>query len=488
MWLAIAATAALAEDVRFDGQIFRPSSDSVHTLWTEDTHTAPDGYATARAYLQYANGPVRWRGSDGETDRLVSDLLALDVLGAVRWRTLRLGVHVPFYLAAIGEIADDEPGLGDLAFDLKGTVIEQEDFPFGVAVMGRLALPTASVDVPLGAGSTGWELMLIADREMGPFSVAANLGTRDVPRATYEDLVWNDQLFARAGGGWRWTEDIGGSLELAAQTNWSSGQNPAGTALELMAGNWLRFADDLVLRSGLSFGLTRSPGAPVARLLAGVAWEPDPTPDRDEDGLVNRYDQCPEEPEDPDGYLDEDGCSDKSYTAAFRITGRDEAPVTGEVHLVGPEEITLAADDPYAALHPGTYTASVDVDGYHPWTGTIEIPERQGEQFTIPLVPDDGTVRVWAVDPAGKPVPAGLTISGGLHGLADGSSFEVTPGEHSLVVTADGYMAAATSVFVRPGEVRETSVVMTPEPAGGASAPGSAPPTPGSAPPTAEIR
>lgn len=464
MWLALTVTAALAQDVRFDGQVFRPSSDSVRTIWTEDTHTAPDGYATARAYLQYANSPVRWRGADGETDRLVSDLLAIDVLGAVRWRTVRLGVHAPLYLATVGALADAEPGLGDLAIDLKGTLIERDEFPFGVAVMGRLALPTASVDVPLGAGSTGWELLLIADREMGSFTVAANLGTRDVPRAEFQDLVWNDQVFARVGGGWQWTEDLGGSVELAGQTNWSSGQNPAGTAAELMAGGWLWVADGIIARSGLSFGLTRSPGAPIARLLAGVSWEPDPTPDRDADGIVNRYDQCPEDPEDPDGYEDDDGCGDPSFTAALNLTGRDSEPVDGEIVLTGPDHVTLAAGEHYVVLHPGTYTVTSEIDGYHPLSTTIEVPRRQGEQFTLSLLADDGTVRVWAVDAGGKPVPAGLTISGGLHGPADGSSYVVAPGEHALVVTADGYLAAATSVFVRPGEVRETSVVMTPEP------------------------
>jgi len=50
-------------------------------------------------------------------------------------------------------------------------------------------------------------------------------------------------------------------------------------------------------------------------LTAGVALvvappPPPPDPDRDGDGLPNAADRCPDEPEDPDGFADDDGCPD----------------------------------------------------------------------------------------------------------------------------------------------------------------------------------
>ena len=73
------ASVASAQDVapRFDGQLFRPSVDASSTLWVEDTHAAPDGYATARAFLQYPHAPVRWEGTP-----LVRDLVGVNVMGA----------------------------------------------------------------------------------------------------------------------------------------------------------------------------------------------------------------------------------------------------------------------------------------------------------------------------------------------------------------------------------------------------------------------
>lgn len=174
------AAAAFAQEPRFDGQVFRPSADAQTMVWTEDTHDAPDGYATARAYLQYAGLPVRWKGADGDSDALVSGLLGIDALGALRWKTLRLGVDLPLYVIAAGELGKDRPGLGDIAFDLKGTVLPRDEGPVGVALMGRLMLPTSTVDVPLGSDGTGWELQAIVDRQLDRLTLAANLGTRDL--------------------------------------------------------------------------------------------------------------------------------------------------------------------------------------------------------------------------------------------------------------------------------------------------------------------
>ncbi|MEQ1504884.1 MAG: carboxypeptidase-like regulatory domain-containing protein, partial [Myxococcota bacterium] len=322
----------------------------------------------------------------------------------------------------------------------------------------------------------GWELLGIADRTFGPVTVAANVGTRGVPRAEYDDLVWNDQVFGRIGGGWRLTEDVGASAELAAQTNWSSGQNPAGSAVEAMGGGWAWLADGIVARGGLGIGLTRAPGAPAMRLVVGVSYEPNPTPDRDHDGLANKADRCPSDPEDPDDYADADGCPDPSYTTEIRLVGRDGATVDGSVTLAGPQSVSLDPGDRFVAVHPGTYAVTAAIPGYERYTGEIVVPARQGERFALTLVADDGALRVWAVDPAGNPVPAAvLRVSGGEAQPADGDAIPLPPGEHAVVVTADGFTAAAASVAITGGETRELSVVLVPTPPGPAPQPVSAP-------------
>jgi PEGA domain len=462
MWLLLAVAAHAQDDLQFDGQLFRPSSDSLQTLWTEDTHTAPDGYVTGRAFLQYAYAPVRWKGADDVGEKLASDLFALDFAAAFRWRTVRLGAHLPFYGYTAGELSTDEPGLGDISIDLKGTVLDRDKAPLGLALMGRLMLPTNTVSVPLGARSPNWEVMAVVDRVQGPLTLLANIGTREIEPVSYEDLVWNDQVFGRLAGAYQLGSKYGVAAELAAQTNWASQANPAGTPVELMGSGWFDLTNTLVLRGGASIGLSRSPGAPVFRALAGISWEPDLQPDRDLDGVSNKADRCPDEPEDQDGYADDDGCTDRSYTAEFRIQNRMGALLDGVVTLEGPEKTKLDRGDRFAALHPGTYQVRADVDGYSTWTGPIDVHPEQGEQFTITMAPLQARLRLWAYDPEGRLVPATVEVSGGEPASADGTPISLDAGEHAIVVKAPGYVPGTTSITVAGGEQREITVTLAP--------------------------
>ncbi|MGF1465283.1 MAG: OmpA family protein [Sandaracinaceae bacterium] len=59
-------------------------------------------------------------------------------------------------------------------------------------------------------------------------------------------------------------------------------------------------------------GFTRAYGSPDLRVIATVGYalpeREDPEADADGDGVPDALDVCPEEPEDPDGFQDEDGC------------------------------------------------------------------------------------------------------------------------------------------------------------------------------------
>ncbi|MBX2803415.1 MAG: hypothetical protein KTR31_37390 [Myxococcales bacterium] len=463
MWSLLALAAAHAQDApaeRFNGQVLRPSADSADFLWSDSSATAPNGYASARAYVHYANGLVRWRGDAPTVSRYVSDVLQLDLLGSWHWRGLRLSTHVPIYGVAAGDGANTQTGLGDVAFDLKATVFDGARDPIGAALMARLLLPTASVDVPLGAAGTGWEVIAVVDRTFEPITLAANVGIRDVPRAVLDDLVWNDQIFARGGVAYAFSEDVGASVEVAAQTNWASNINPAGTAVELLLGGHGKLTDTLSLRGGLSAGLSRSPGAPLARFLAGVSWEPDPSPDRDLDGMTDRDDGCPDEAEDPDGYEDWDGCPDPAFTAQIDVVGPSGEALEALVVMDGADSHRLDAGDSVVSLHPGRYRVVAQVDGYLPWAGEIDVPAEQGQKIRIPLEPRRGDLRVWAVDVNGARVNAWVQIDDASPMPANGDPIEVQVGEHALVVTADGYKAAAASVDITTGQQRSLSVVL----------------------------
>ncbi|MHA4915471.1 hypothetical protein, partial [Enterococcus faecium] len=53
-------------------------------------------------------------------------------------------------------------------------------------------------------------------------------------------------------------------------------------------------------------GFYRGLGAPLFRGFAGLTFAPDRR-DRDHDGIPDAEDKCPDEPEDKDGFKDDDG-------------------------------------------------------------------------------------------------------------------------------------------------------------------------------------
>jgi hypothetical protein len=293
-------------------------------------------------------------------------------------------------MIAAGEGAADQPGLGDLALDLKGTLVNEGEAPVGVALLGRLVLPTASIEVPLGSNGMGWEIVAVVDRRIDRLTLAANVGTTAVPRAEIGDLVWDDGVFGRLAAGWALRDDLGGAAELSMRTNWASGHNPAGTAAELMFGGYGAVRSDLNVRGGVSFGLSRAPGAPIARLVAGVEWVPDTRPDHDVDGVIGKTDWCPTDPEDPDGFEDTDGCPDPSVAARFDVRDASGARVPATITLDGVESLVLEPGDPVFRAHPGDYRVTVSAPGHQTWTGDVRLPAIQGHVVDIGMAPLPG--------------------------------------------------------------------------------------------------
>ena len=63
------------------------------------------------------------------------------------------------------------------------------------------------------------------------------------------------------------------------------------------------------ITGGLGFGLGKGIGAPQMRLFLGAVFTPD-FRDADSDGVYDSEDRCPDQPEDSDGWKDNDGCPD----------------------------------------------------------------------------------------------------------------------------------------------------------------------------------
>jgi outer membrane protein OmpA-like peptidoglycan-associated protein len=85
----------------------------------------------------------------------------------------------------------------------------------------------------------------------------------------------------------------------------------------------------LTLHAGVGTGVVGGLGAPEPRVFAGAVWAPNYS-DRDKDGIPDAVDQCPDEPEDKDGFKDGDGCPDPDNDADTIPDTQDKCPNQAE--------------------------------------------------------------------------------------------------------------------------------------------------------------
>jgi len=320
--LSLLAPFAAAQSVNgeipsINAQNFRPSIDSTRTLWVDDASVQDRTYM-GRLLFHYVANPLVYEYDDGERVELVSDVLQADLTGGIRVWRVRFGADLPLYLMQAGA-GGEGVGLGDIGVDAKLGIFDRERAPVGLAIGGRVSLPTATVTNALGARNTGWEFDAMVDRKLGKALLALNVGVRGGPKTELENVSLDDFLVARLAGSYAITDDVGAAIELAGEKSLSTGfENPAGLPVEWMASGYGYVTDTLVVRGGVGTGLTSGIGSPDFRVALGLGYEPRTEVgegDRDADGLVDSADTCPTKAEDVDSFEDADGCPDPDNDA-----------------------------------------------------------------------------------------------------------------------------------------------------------------------------
>lgn len=465
-------SAALAQQVeapQLNAQLFRPSVDAERLLWTDDAARARSQQATGRALLSYTADPLVYTYSDGERVEIVSDVVQADLLGAYTIGRLRIGADLPVYLLANSSIGN-ETGLGDVAADAKVSLLRREEAPVGVSLGGRLALPTATVETALGSSGLAWEAQAIIDQQLGPVLLALNVGTRGLPEASLGDVTWNDQLLIRGGGAYDLSDQVGVSAELASSLTYSALGESEGSPLEGLLGAWYRPGRrDMVLRGGVGTGLTTGVGAPTLRTLLAIAYEPPTGTDTDGDHIVDSRDACPTEPEDRDGYRDDDGCPDPT-TLVVRVTDRrDGSAVT--VPIVATVDGQQARLDG-TPVDSGGHDLIVEAEGFAPASSRIQVPGGASYDVEVtldPILPGRLIVRVH--DPSGTPIQGAIwSLDGHEQGAigAQAARLELLPGSYRVAAAAPGYLKTSKITNIRSEidatveiELRPTTIQVT---------------------------
>jgi len=384
-----------------DAQAFRPSIDSQATLWTDDASVAPGGTASLRLAGNWAHAPLVIRWGEGETLDLVRDSVNLDLLAGVTLWRLRLGADLPLYLLSTSDIDGGGGGLGDIGIDVRGSILDERSHGFGLAMSGRLDLPTSTVDAALGSPGLGGELGLVGSKHFGDLLVAANLGTRFAPETQLVNVVVDDQFFYRLGGGYALNDAAGLSLDVAGHVNYNEPfGNHAANPIEGLLGGWYRLRERLVLRGGVGHGFTKGIASPDLRLVAMVSWEPP----RESESIVDTPVEVQEAvapPENPAPVIAQ-APPPAPGLVQVRVTGPDGAPVVASFTVGDSMPVTASGGQGELEVAPGALGITVRAEGFAVANRKVVVEPGETEVVEVQLRPTQVALTVEKIEIEGE--------------------------------------------------------------------------------------
>jgi outer membrane protein OmpA-like peptidoglycan-associated protein len=371
-----AAWAQTATDQNFSVQLFEPAIGIKDTFFSVESAGVANHLAFGFAgFLHYQHRPLviysrtlpGTGASDFDLDNasrsidLVSNQLNANVMGAVglhyKWFHAQVGLDLPVTLMTKGHVVNSQGdligkinyagGLGDLRLQLKVQLL-REWHGLSIAFSPILTFPTSTYDSFGGDPSLSFRPRVALDYRIGDLLIAANLGYLVRESTTFFSSEIGDRFLYGVAIGYQVHKRIFAMVEVFGQAGFNTKSNCkqdplTGTPicsdtsavdldafpLELMFGGHVNIARGFSATIGAGFGLIKAVGSPEFRLLAGLRWAPD-FKDTDSDGVYDREDKCPTQPEDKDGFQDADGCPEPDNDRDRIPDTRDKCPNRAE--------------------------------------------------------------------------------------------------------------------------------------------------------------
>lgn len=331
-------------DPTVDVNIFHPTAGARNFFSTESGDVNTHLGVSAGLNLNFANSPLSLQvvtdGSENDVGAIIPyrfDAVALAALGL--YDIGEIGVAVPFVLqgspdsdaiddADLGGIIGTDVSafaVGDIRLIPKARFVQLEDNLFSAALVATVILPTGGADYAR-ENSVVAAPALAMSTQQGPLRLGLNLGYRYRDKTRTATLIVDDEYFAKLAAGFDVIGD--GTIEIIGETyGHTPVANPfarnsegvqkdiqnARTTLEGLVGIKVALPGYIILSGGVGGGLLPGYGASSPRVFAQAMYYTGEfgAVDSDKDGVPDAYDACREEPEDPDGFEDSDGCPDE---------------------------------------------------------------------------------------------------------------------------------------------------------------------------------
>jgi hypothetical protein len=362
--LAITATSAQADPRDLDLSVFDPTPATTASWFQlQSADVGHEGDWAISALASYANEPLILRASPND-NIAIQDRMMFELGGAFAFGDrFEIGVRMPLYLQTGENLASStmfgEPGasgtaFGNLFLHAKANVFrshgERGDLAIGTAL--ALGLPTATDDEFAGSSKPQLDALALVSFAPAGTPLAFSIEAGGVFRSTTEfhDISQGNGVLWGAGASYRVLPALAvdvevfgeldpGGLHAAPTGTEAMGPAEALDAIEALAGIHYQMERRVSVGLAAGRGLTSAPGMPVWRGVLAVTVTPTaPKPiaakpvyaDSDRDGIPNDVDRCRNEPEDKDGFEDDDGCPDPDNDNDGIADAADKCPTEAE--------------------------------------------------------------------------------------------------------------------------------------------------------------
>lgn len=427
--LAMAWPGSARAQMRTDGfrvDRFEMAPSVEDGLAIQDPNVLPHMVWSVSATLGFTNTVLRvvpTESSDEGIDVIGPRLSAyLDFAMGIRKR-FEVNVSLPFTVA---QATESGMAAGYTLRDAGTSAIGDGRLGGSMRLYGRQTGPqlglAATVIVPIGSersfsgdGGIGGELQAMAGVVKPRYRLLVNGGVRLRPEADYVTSDQGTELIGRAGVIVPFAENrLNTSLELdvIGRVSGTEAYEELGSPVLALLGARYHFEGGMRAGAGIGMGLTEAPGSPAVRALLTVGYSPEPkrpSPpkppplDRDGDRIVDEMDKCPANPEDFDGFEDQDGCPEIEPVPDPIRDKPPEDPLTLEQVITLPAPIEFEYDT--AIMLPGAEVYLTQVLGVlqqHPEVLKLEIQghtsSEGGAEYNLRLSKDRAAAVVaWLV-------------------------------------------------------------------------------------------
>jgi len=441
-----------AEDVGLRAQQFEPNADGLGYFTAESARVGELGRVIFNVHMNYATGVVGMWNGDQLQSWPVRKQLGVDLQIGMGFRVADVVVLVPFspYQEGSG-ITGAEFSLhpfGDVVVRPKVQALNPDVRKIGLAFALPISFPSGNAGALYGEPGVTVSPTAIGELRVGPLDIAVNLGVLGRKTTSIEGLEVGAQFQYKVALRLRPTPALGFQVEL-----WGlSGDNVAASPANWLGGLNVATKRGFVFRAGVGTGIGAGYGSPKVRFVFGIgACTPaGEKTDSDRDGVADEYDECPEKPEDVDGFADGDGCPESDNDGDGLADVADECPNDRETRNgfqdedgcpdVAPEAEPPAPAPPVVEPTPAAAEPPSIVSAYEPPV------EEAPPVYVPPVVPPPVSDPMDRVDVEALPDDSGIDdpdwLLGDLDDIDWGDDFDIHKDDEDLDVSGswDGWV------------------------------------------------